>query len=127
MFTFTIDSNYPLSKQEAKMCTPEGWHRIIDELFETAAFLGIEIFEIRYVKGTLRVEKHSVVEELQNKIFNKVINLLSRESAMTCLACGKSGRRRKGEPEWPPMCSHHYVEYVNSLPETDKTTEVKNV
>ena len=88
---------------------PSGWQGIFSEFVFAIYALEEEITSVRYAKGTLQV---SVDGNPLFTIPSKWMSQgLAKQSAMTCLYCGKYGVRRKLETGLPPLCMPHYTDF----------------
>lgn len=109
--SFNNMSHVPSDDNITKMTAvlPAGWHKLIPIIFETASICKINISALDIKQGTLYIKG---VGEYQN-IFNRVARSLMMDSALTCMVCGKYGRRRKDESGSPSLCGAHYLDYIN--------------
>lgn len=121
MFNFDVSTvdNHKLEEYLKTTEFPKGWMHLIELLVCTAAFLGIQISELKYHKGILQVKFIPVDDEVYNQIFQLLINGVAKESSLCCLVVDEhnpvphKGNRRLAEVDCPPYCSQHYILHLN--------------
>jgi len=113
-----------LTPTEVYAATPTGWHFLLEDIFTFQDLVnntsdGCEVFHISVQKGLLRISG-SCVHPADQRLFNRLVQSIARDSATVCMECGsRKAFRRKMEVAWPALCAIHYVEYVNYLDTRD--------
>ena len=72
--------------EDAKRKLPDGWHVLIDEIYELAANAGQEVQDIKDKMSWMRVNIR-----LTAKDYFKLISL-EEKSHVTCMHCGRFGK-----------------------------------
>jgi hypothetical protein len=96
---------------------PPGWLPLHNTVQEACAYLNGLIQSVRRDdRGLLRIE-YSAVDFTSSDLLRRICETITRDSAVTCMVCGKRGFRRKLESGWPCLCRDHYIIYANALNE----------
>ena len=108
-----------LKQDVADTLMPIGWRDTI-WAFAKKAMARLNVSPSRIVlhaeNGLLRITARSS-DPLDTDIMKQVSQYIARQSARTCMVCGKFGYRRKMESGWPCLCRDHYILYANALHE----------
>lgn len=109
-----IKNDESISKEEIEENLPPGWIKFIPIIWNTSELCQVKISSFFIRNGTLYVRRHDTDElTLSQDIFIRVMRTIMIDSALTCMICGSFGRRRKNESGSPPLCSDHYLTYIN--------------
>ena len=76
-----------VDREYAKMCVGNGWHGLVDELFDILESRNIEATQIKEKFGQLRVYTYPADEEVYD-----LIEEIEKRSATICETCGAESK-----------------------------------
>jgi hypothetical protein len=71
-------------REYAKMCVGNGWHSLVDEVYDLVESYGGEIVQLKEKFGQLRVYTTPIPEEAHTKLYG-----IENKSATICECCGQ--------------------------------------
>ena len=84
-----------ITRQGAKTFVGDGWHRLIDEAYDTIENSGllVSVVQVKEKFGTLRIYFSLPTDATQEdyKKVHSILDTVSEKSAKTCEYCGKPG------------------------------------
>lgn len=99
---------------------PEGWEKELRPYFNLLQEKYGVVLTGSYIWKGIFVPKFKPPESLIEYQFHKVlVGTVARRSSYVCMICGQRGKRKKEVLGWPCLCKLHYIEYLNSVYDTE--------